>query len=41
MVCRLTPAARAMSSTVARGSEFKVSVAAAKIAAMFCRASER
>src|SRR6516165_10706263 len=41
MVCRLTPAARAMSSTLAPGSAFRVSVAACRIAAMLCWASDR
>src|SRR5215475_9188212 len=41
MVCRVTPAARAMSSTLAPGSAFRVSVAACRIAAMLCLASDR
>src|SRR5215831_15878798 len=41
MVWRLTPAARAMSSMLALGSAFRVSVAACRIAAMLRRASDR
>lgn len=41
MVCRVTLAARAMSSTLAAGLAFRTSGAAARIAAMLCRASAR
>jgi len=41
MVCLVTPAARAMSSTLAAWLAFRTSGAAARIAPTLCRASAR